>query len=245
MTRVTFLLLALIASGCSYDVSFHDCEFTCNSKSDCPDGFDCLANLCRTNNGMGDCTMPGSVTLRQTADDKVDRNLVFACTNGDQTTAATSWYRLFSLADAGVTTSFQVDHATLGVCFTVSQPTVFVKLYTYTGTLGANTLDLSKASQVQSTTVGIPETQITELVDAKFPPGTVIPPGSNVLLEIQVPDLNLTGQQINIGSTDSTESQPGYFLAPLCGTTTPTSTKAANHPDVRFVLTLTGLASSH
>lgn len=245
MTRVTVLLLALISSGCTYGVSFYDCEFTCSAQSDCPDGFSCQDSLCRAGGATGECTQPGSVTLRQTGDDKVDRNLVFACTNGDGSTAATSWYRLFSLAESGVTTSFQVDHATLGVCFTVGQPTVFAKLYTYTGTLGAGTLDLSKATMVQGASAGIPETQISEVVDIKFPPSTTIPAGSNVLLEIQVPDRNMTGEQINIGSTDSSETDPGYFLAPLCGTTTPTSTKAADHPDARFVLTLTGLVGNH
>src|SRR5215470_7818036 len=112
MTRVTVLLLAFSASGCTYGVSFEDCQFTCSSQSDCPDGFTCDANLCRIGGATGECTEPGSVTLRQTGDDKVDRNLVFACTNGDGTTAATSWYRAFSLADAGVTSSFTVDHAT-------------------------------------------------------------------------------------------------------------------------------------
>lgn len=189
---------------------------------------------------MGACTAPGSVTLRQTDDDKVDRNLVFACTNGDGTTSATSWYRLFSLIESEVTTPFHVDHATLGICFSVGQPLLIVKLYTYTGgSVGDSQLDLANATLVEMTTLTPPDTQITELVDIPLQP-TVIQPGSLVLLEIRVTDQMSTGRQVNIGSTDSKEGRPGYFLAPLCGTTTPTSTQAANHPDARFVLTLTG-----
>jgi hypothetical protein len=240
MTRVTVLLLALIASGCTYGVSFEDCQLTCMAAADCPDGFDCRDNLCRAGGAMGACTAPGSVTLRQTDDDTVDRNLIFACTNGDGTTAATSWYRLFSLAESEVFTPFHVDHATLGISFSVGQPLVIANLYTYTGgSPGDNQLDLANAALVDMATITPPETQITELVTIPLQP-VVIPAGSLVLLEIRVTDQLGTGRQINIGSTDAKQGRPGYFLTPLCGTTTPTSTQAANHPDARFVLTLTG-----
>src|SRR5262249_31755657 len=116
--------------GCSYDVSFNDCEVTCAGNSGCPDGFSCVQNVCRVDGNQGACAAPGSVVLRQTVDDKVDRNLVFACTNTDGTTADGSWYRVFSPADSGVTTVFHVTDVTFGICFAVGSPHVAVKIST-------------------------------------------------------------------------------------------------------------------
>ena len=190
----------------------------------------------------------GTTTLSETADTKVDRNLVFGCTNTDGTTPDSSWYRVFSLAAAGIDTPFHVDHVTIGICFAVAGPgagsgsaaipQVDVKIGTYSGGAMDQTLDVSKITALKMTTVEIPATQITELVEA--PIAVDVPGGKNLVVEVHVADRNGTGEQVDIGSTANTQSQPAYLRSPLCSLNQPTSTTAAGHADAHFIITVTG-----
>jgi hypothetical protein len=205
---------------------------------DCPDDFTCSAGVCRAPGQTGSCVAPGAITLRQTDTDKVERNLVFGCTNTDGTTPDSSWYRIFSPQQAGVTGTFHVDHVTLGICFAVGDPMVNVKLGTYSGGLNDAQLDIAKIATIKSTTVTVPATQITELVDAKL--AVDVPATSLLLVEMNIGDRMGTGQQVNIGLTASKESHPGYLRSPLCGQATPMSTTSIGHADAHMVITVTG-----
>ena len=44
------LILAIALSGC-YNPSIDDCQFTCASSTDCPDGSECRNSVCRTSTG--------------------------------------------------------------------------------------------------------------------------------------------------------------------------------------------------
>jgi hypothetical protein len=180
------------------------------------------------------------MTLRQTTDDKVDVNLKFACTNTDSTTADGSWYRVFSLADAGVTTVFHVTEVTFGISTAVGNPSphVVVKLSTYTGGFSDAHLDTTKLTLLKMVDVVVPPTQITELVQA---PIAADAPGNSLLVaEIVTSNLMGTGDQVNIGSTDSNETHAAYLLAPKCGTASPTTTTAAGLTGAAYVITVTG-----
>jgi hypothetical protein len=99
-------------------------------------------------------------------------------------------------------------------------------------------LDLTKVTPIQMTTVAIPPTMITELVDA--PIIADVPGGKNLIVEIEVADLNGTGEQVVIGSTASGQTQAGYLRFPQCSINQPTSTTAAGHDDAHFIITVTG-----
>jgi len=227
----------VLMTGCSYEVSFEDCEVSCQTSSVCPDDFTCVAGQCRSPGASGVCGS-GNVTLRQAADDKVERSLVFGCTNNDGTTADTSWYRVFSLAAAGITSSFDVTKATVGICFAVGTPALDVKLGTYSGSATDVALDLAKVTALDSANVPITATQISTTIDVPLV-GTV-PGGSNVIIEVSTPDLAGTGNQINIGVTAAGETQPGYLRSPLCGTASPVTTSAAGISEAHLVLTVSG-----
>ena len=234
-------IAALAVTGdtaCGYDVTFSDCEVRCTGSNDCPDGFSCQANLCRVNGNTGPCAAPGTVTLRQTGNDTIDPNLVFSCTNADTTTADTSWYRVFSLSDAGISGAFDVDKITLGLAKVVGMVTVQVAVGTYGGSPGANTLDVSKITKIGMASVPIMASGIPEL--EPIPITATIPGGANLIVEVDVADQNGTGNEIDIGSTDASQTHPAYVRIPLCGTSTPTTTTSASLPNAAFVLTVEG-----
>ncbi len=237
-SHVLGFAIVLVITGCSYNVAFDDCQVTCQSSDECPGDLTCTANLCRVGGATGACSAPGTITVRQAMDDKVDRNLVVGCTNPDGTTPNESWFRLFSLAQSGVSGTFHVEHVTIGVCFAVGMPDVQLKLSTYGGGLNDTMLDVSKVTALAQNTVAIPPTQITELVQA--PITTDVPAGSLLLVEVGVIDLNGTGEQFNMGMTAASETKPGYLKSPLCGPTAPTTTTAAGLPNAHVVLTVTG-----
>jgi hypothetical protein len=230
--------IALGLAGCAYDVTFSDCEVHCQGSGDCPDGFSCQASLCRAAGMTGPCGTPGTVTLRQTGDDMIDHNLVFACTNADGTTSDTSWYRVFSLSEAGVTGDFAVDRITLGVATVVGTVTVEGAVGTYSGTFGGGTLDTTKISKLAMASSMLMPTGIAALDTISLT--ATIPAGSNLLVEIDVPDQNGTGNQVNIGSTDASQAHPAYLRAPKCGQTVPTTTTGAGLANAAFVLTVEG-----
>jgi hypothetical protein len=162
---------------------------------------------------------------------------VFGCTNGDGTTPDGSWYRLFSLADAGITNNFAIQQVTFGVCFAVGTPTAHVSLGSYAGGLNDTTLDLTKVTNIRKMDVSVPATQISKLVDV--PLTAQITPDTKLLVEISTDDFNGTGQQLNIGLTAAAETHPPYLRSPLCGTATPTTTTAGGQ-NAHMVITVTG-----
>jgi hypothetical protein len=194
--------------------------------------------MCREPGASAACGAPGSTVLRQTADDKVERNLVFGCTNVDDTTAESSWYRIFSLADAGIDGDFDITHVNLGICFAIGNPDVTLRVGTYGGGANDSQLDLAKADVLTTVEVPIPPTQITEVL--AIPAMTKIPAGSLIYVEVAVPNMMGTGEQANIGLTLSEETQPAYVRSPKCGLATAMSTAIAGPSNGAFVISLTG-----
>jgi hypothetical protein len=230
-------------TACNYNVTFEDCELGCTGLGDCPDGFSCQNEVCRVSGATGSCGSgsgqpPGTITLRQTANDMIDSNLVFDCTNSDNTTAAQSWFRVLSPKVAGVSGAFHVSSVNVGICFADAMTAVNVIVGTYAGGLGSATLGSAEVSNETMVSAMIPPTQLTELVP--IPITATIPAGMNAYVEIDAPDLLGTANEIAIGSTDSAQTQPAYLEAPHCNTDVPTSTTQAGFPNAAFVITVEG-----
>lgn len=194
--------------------------------------------MCRIIGAGNACQGPGETTLRQTANDQVDRNLVFGCTNPDQTTAEGSWYRVFSLAEAGITKPFEVSRISLGICFAVGMPNVSVKIGSYSGGATDMMIDLAKVTGVTSLTVPVKATQVSQVIDV--PITATVPPTANMVVEIAIPDLNGSGNQVNMGFSAGGEAHPAYLRSPRCGTPTPSTTVSAGLARAHLVLTVTG-----
>jgi hypothetical protein len=229
-------------TACNYDVTFQDCQVECNGSGDCPDSLTCESGLCRVEGAIGSCgsgSMTGSnFTLTQTANNTVDRNLVFDCTNSDHTTAAQSWFRVFSPKAAGVSGAFHVTMVNLGICFANDITPVTVTVGAYAGGIGSAALDTSEFSLPTMVTAMVPATQITELV--AVPIDATIPAGMNTYVEIDAMNLVGTGNEIAIGSTDGAQTEPAYVQEMTCSIDTPTSTTAAGLTNAAFVITMEG-----
>jgi hypothetical protein len=243
-TTVLTLLAAIYVAAitaCSYDVTFVDCQVTCGPDNACPASFTCLAGMCRAAGETGACgsnIQPGSVTLTQTSDTTVDHNIVASCTNADGTTAAQSWYRVFSLTAAGVSGDFHSENVDIGIAFAIGSNSVEVTIGSYSGAIGSATLDPADVTGTVQVSAPVPDSGIAETLTV--PLINTISAGKAVYVEIDAPDLDGTGDQINIGSTDGTQTHPAYIEAPLCGTTVPTSTTAAGLSNAAFVITVEG-----
>ncbi|NVB80687.1 MAG: hypothetical protein HOV81_19990 [Kofleriaceae bacterium] len=190
---------------------------------------------------------PTTQTLSQTTSPTIKPQGSIACAvNTDNTTRANSYYRVFDLAAAGITTaftvtkvSFQIEHCTPGA-------TVAVRVGTYTGATGG-TLDMAAMTILASNnTVAVPQ-----VVEAPGPPpttpgGTVdaplsatIPAGSKLLVEVDAPDGNGV-YSFFMGANDGGESQPAYIKAADCSVTAPTNISTAAGKTVNLLLTVTG-----
>jgi len=178
-----------------------------------------------------------SQTLQQTQDNTVAAANSVACgANGE--TDENSWYRVFSLAEHGITTQFFVNQVTFSVQESAGSPPVQVKVGTYSGTLGATTLDVAQITPLASTTVTVPPTAAGLSVPA--PLTATIPANAQVVVEILSPNLSGTGNFVYIGASTSAETRPGYIRAPACAIATPQTVAVTGFPNSHLIITLTG-----
>lgn len=161
---------------------------------------------------------PMAVMLSQTTSPATIKDNSLACFNGVQTRDA-NYYRVFDLAEHGVTRELQVESVTFGVDTAQSgsgnAQAATLKLGTYNGTPG-NTLALANIVPVTSMPVNIPNGATTMTV----PIPATIPATAKLVVELEVPD---AGHTFFIGSNTNGESKPGYLRTTACQIPTPTS----------------------
>jgi hypothetical protein len=166
-----------------------------------------------------------AVTLAQTTSSTVVQGNSFAC-NQSMTfyTDENSYYRVFPLADANVTgplhvesVQFLVEQAKAG---SGGQQPATINLGIYAGTLDAVTLDTTQVVSLASAPLQIPDGTGTTVV---VPIVADVPAGSDLVVELHVPDGTTAHNIFFFGSNSAGESHHGYLRAPVCSTTTPTT----------------------
>ena len=190
------------------------------------------------------------VTLSQTNDMTPAAGKGIACGRGGlfPSTADNSWYRVFKLTDYQINGAFNVQRVTFYSDYAyagsgVTQPAT-LKIGTYSGTLDADTLATGSITPITSMPITIPDNTGAPAAVATNITAT-IPAGSNLIVEVALPDGAATLNEFYIGVSAGGEQKKGYIRATpsTCNMVTPTSLVSAtglNRPDNSVLLTVTG-----
>lgn len=195
-----------------------------------------------------DARQPVQLVLSQTTTEAITAGVGFGCnqTASPYYTKANSYFRVFHLADFGVTgpytvskVSFGVEQATAGTPAT-DQP-VQVKIGTYSNAGGGTALSGTTTPVAATSTLRVPNGS-SLLIDA--PIAGTFQSADNLIVEIAIPDGVAAKNVFFIGANSGGESKPGYLQAADCGASTPQSMEAlatANSlTPADIILTVTG-----
>lgn len=185
---------------------------------------------------------PSTVTLRQTTAQTITPLNSVGCVEQDADGNPiqhrdNSYYRVFDLAAAGVTTELEVSDVVFGVeqaaSPTGSQPATLT-LYTLAGPLAIANLT------VLATTELVVANQEATLLTA--PIAATVPAGSKLVAELFVPDSAGQDRLFFMGSNASGQSAPGYLRATAtgCNIAEPTDLAALGFPAMHMILEVNG-----
>ena len=176
--------------------------------------------------------------LEQTLDGTIADSLSLACSDANGTTE-NSWYRVFSLRDAGIVDRiFEVNRVNFAVQTAYGQQRVQVSVGIYGGDPGAPTLDLSKIEMLAMTAVTVPPTTKGENLQATFA-AAAIPANSNLIVEVHTPTHSQLGY-FYVGATKAAETGPSYLRAPACNAPDPTAVSVLGHPETHVLIAVSG-----
>jgi hypothetical protein len=174
-------------------------------------------------------------TLSQTTSNQNAASNSIACQAGTN-----SWYRVFPLADFGITGPFNVQSVTFGVQEAGGSPPINVKIGTYAGTPGT-TLDLAMITALNQVTINAanqtnPGANVTTNIT-----GTV-PAGGKLVVEINRPNAGTSTVYFYIGASNQGETKSGYMRGPSCNPATPNPTTPATlgFPATNLNIVVTG-----
>jgi hypothetical protein len=172
---------------------------------------------------------PQQVTLSQTVSGAIARNHTYVCFNNiTGLTRQNSYYRVFAPGDHGITSTLSVSEVGFGIELASSgvasglQPAV-VRVGTYGIAPGDPTLDLANMRVIASVDIQIPDGEGTRM---DVPIAADIPPTTNLIVELTVPDGNPSGHVFVIGSNGQGETRRGYTRAPTCNLAVPTTMRS-------------------
>lgn len=224
-------LLAVVVLGCA----------SAENVGNNPDG-----NNPGTDASTSDGTQPDAApmpdalqmaTLTQTADMTVTSGKSIAC-GASGSTAENSWYRVFQLPMHGITGPFTVTNVSFAVQESGGSQSVQVKIGTYNGAIGGNSLDTGLITPLNSATVTVPANAGAQTLST--PITGVVPAGGKLVVEIFSPDHSGTGTFIYIGGSAGTETAAAYLRAPSCTAPQPTAVKQLNATTGSLIISVTG-----
>lgn len=160
---------------------------------------------------------PTIAFLTETANGNVTPGDAVYCGAGGSNDDA--WYRAFRPGDFGITGTLHI----LAVHFTAetakSANAITVTIWTYTGTIGAPALDLTKMTPLTTVTGSIPDAGgPTDVWVTRR--GDVAPGGAFV---VGISSTNSASSWFHLGANAAAETEPSYYASAACGMTTPTS----------------------
>ncbi|HEX2691188.1 MAG TPA: hypothetical protein VHN14_31465 [Kofleriaceae bacterium] len=183
------------------------------------------------------------LTLTQTMSNTIVDGISIACRLSNSVTRENSYYRVFALADYGITTTFHVTQVDFGIqdasAGIGTQQSAKVKIGTYGMLPTGTSLDLSQVRSVNSVDIQIPDSNTGRVMTV--PITGDIPPSTSLIVELAIPDGTTTGvgNVFFIGTNTQGERKLGYLRAPTCNLSVPTAISSiAGETDM--VLSVTG-----
>ena len=160
-----------------------------------------------------------------------------SCVDGSDFHFANSWFRSFHLPDYGLQGQFFVCQVNLAIEYAntpghVGQP-MTVNLYTNSGCPFPNGT-LTPIGSAGVTVADQALTPLTVLVN-----GTA-PAGSDLVVEIAVPDGTGAQAEFFLGSNSAGQTGPSYLQDPECGDLTPVDLASVGFPDTHVILQVVG-----
>lgn len=159
------------------------------------------------------------------------------CTDSNFFHDANSWYRSFHLPDFGIEGEYFVCQVNLAIEFTsspggVGQP-MTVNLYTNSGCpFPAGTL-----TPIGTATVTVADQALASL---GVPVTGSAPPGSDLVVEIAIPDGTGAQQEFFLGGNAAAQTGPSYIYDPVCGDLTPVDLASIGFPDTHIIMEVVG-----
>jgi hypothetical protein len=190
---------------------------------------------------------PEQITLTQNASSTITRNNSFVCFDDvTNLTFANSYYRVFTLDDHGLTTVLHITEVDFGIELASAGPGATeqpaqLQLGTYGMTPTDTTLDLAMIRSLTTLDIKIPDGAGTRLT---VPITADVAPGSNLIVELTLPDGVSAGSVFVIGSNAAGERRPGYTSAPRCALNVPTTMQSIAKQimvgDADIIMSVTG-----
>ena len=166
---------------------------------------------------------PGEKMLVETMS-MTDEQVGIACGPNDGVSTYTlrnSYYRVFALADYGISGAFHVTDINFVVSASAGNIPLKVSVGTYSGTLGGATLVKADIASLNSMMITVNDGDTSEDV----PLTADIPAGGNVVVEIDQATAgnNTNNYEFYIGANTEGETSPGYVSSADCSIAQPTS----------------------
>jgi len=180
-------------------------------------------------------TPADEVTITHSVSQEIIQFNSVSCNSGAGN-AENGFLRTFELEDFGITSDFNVTSVSFGVeSATATQP-ISVKLYTLDGEFVYDNMTL----------IGSTDTTLEaqELSMVTVPVTGTAPAGSNLVVELDSPNLQSIGAFFFPGSNDLGQTAPTYLRSETCGLAEPTPTDEVGFPDMHLVMNVTGEAGS-
>jgi hypothetical protein len=170
-----------------------------------------------------DAAACGEIEITQSASQALTGPLI-AC-NISNIVLQNSYYRAFELSDFGINNDFDICAVAIGISQAIapsgSQP-LTVNLYISDPDFPNGTL----------TPIGTTSIQLTDqsFAIATIPVAGIAPAGSELVVEIFVPNGQAAGNTFFFGTNDDGQTGPSYIEAPDCGAFTPTPLSSVGFP---------------
>jgi hypothetical protein len=156
-----------------------------------------------------------------------------------------SWYRVFRLADHGITSAFTVQRVTFYTDWalgTNGQQPGTVRVGTYAGTLNADTLDPAQITVLATQNITIPDADSTAGQPAPVVTdiAATIPANGTLIVEVAAPDGYASQSIFFIGVSAGGEAKKGYIRSSGCTAINAPTAVATILPNKAVLIDVTG-----